>query len=440
MPYRTIPGTKHPYFLIAVDEAGVERSADPDADAAHGLISEQFLAALAEQDISDLFIWSHGWKGDVMGAFDQYDRWIGAFHARTGDRAQMRAQRPAFRDMHLGFHWPSQPWGDESLVAGNSFAPGAGAQVDALTLSHAQVLGDSPAVRAALRALFEEVRTHAGATAMTAAASQAYLDLNEALALGQGGAAGDGSADRPPFDPASSTAGDAIASFGVGAIGQVLLAPLRQLTFWTMKKRARTVGENGLHSLLLKIGQTCPAVRVHLIGHSFGCIVMSSAIQAGGAAPRLPRAVDSCVLLQGATSLWAFSARNQYQGDVAGYFNPVIAGRLVSGPLVTTRSTFDYALGKIYPWAAGLAGQISFGPPQYGAIGIHGICGIDDAVELPMKDAAAPYQLQPGRVYNVDGSAYICQIDGVSGAHSDIGGPEVAHLIWQAALPAAGAP
>ncbi|WP_198084415.1 hypothetical protein [Variovorax sp. E3] len=45
------------------------------------------------------------------------------------------------------------------------------------------------------------------------------------------------------------------------------------------------------------------------------------------------------------------------------------------------------------------------------------------------------YNLRPAVIYNIEASQFISKIDGVSGAHNDIGGPEIAHLIWQAALP-----
>jgi len=436
MPYRTIPGTDTSYFMLAVDEDGDERTGDPDA--LGGRISEMLIDFLRRENVTDLFVWSHGWKGDVTAAFDQYDRWIGAFAAAAGDVAEMSARRPGFRAVHLAFHWPSQAWGNEELVAGNSFAPGAGAQVAELTESYAAVLGDAPAVRDALTRLFDELRTHAAASELTEPMVNAYLALNDALQLGENGAAGDGAADRLAFDPIQALCGADNEAFGIGDLGGRLLAPLRQLTFWTMKKRAKTVGERGLHPLLATMMHTAPDLRIQLVGHSFGCIVVASAI-AGSNGARLPRPIDSCVLLQGATSLWAFSLDNPFQRNVAGVFNRIVAGRLVAGPLVATQSRHDYALGKIYPWAAGLSNQVSFNllptPPQFGAIGTHGICGLSNVRAQPMLDASTPYQLQPGGIYNVDASRYVCKLDGASGAHSDIGGPEVAHLIWQAALP-----
>ena len=54
-----------------------------------------------------------------------------------------------------------------------------------------------------------------------------------------------------------------------------------------------------------------------------------------------------------------------------------------------------------------------------------------------MLPADGPYVFEPRKVYNLESSKYICQGGGASGAHSDIAGPEVAHVIWEAAFASA---
>ncbi|MHA6846933.1 hypothetical protein [Ralstonia syzygii] len=434
MPLRKIPGAVASYFLVAVNEDGTEMPKDPDSP--QGWMSDWVIQSLLQDGITDVFLWSHGWKGDVREAVDQYDRWIGSFAARGGDLAQMLQKQPNFKVAHVGFHWPSLAWGDESLLAGESFAAGLGMSIENLVDFYAKELGDSQAVRAALRQLFDEVRTNAAADALTPKAREAYLELDKALALGEGGLPGDGASDRAPFDPDQALVNEAGLAFGGGNFGNVLLSPLRQLTFWTMKKRAKTVGENGLHPLLMRMQKSSPDLRIHLMGHSFGCIVMSAALAGPGGDSPLPRPIESCVLVQGAMSLWSFAPSTP--GGMAGYFARIVSDRKVGGPLVATRSKYDYAVGRLYPWAAGVANQVAYALPLFGAIGAFGMCGTPEAESLSMKAATDAYDLVAGRIYNVDGSTYICKLDGVSGAHSDIAGPEVAHLIWQAAMPAGG--
>src|SRR3546814_16240653 len=108
-----------------------------------------------------------------------------------------------------------------------------------------------------------------------------------------------------------------------------------------MKDRARSVGERGVAGLLRKLqGAASEYTRFHLMGHSFGCIVVSAAIPGEpGATP--PKPVASAFLAQGALSLWA------YCGDVAGtpgYFHRIAKGRPVRRPLVTTSSVHTTAV------------------------------------------------------------------------------------------------
>ena len=127
-----------------------------------------------------------------------------------------------------------------------------------------------------------------------------------------------------------------------------------------------------------------------------------------------------------------------HRDSTPGYFHRLIAEGKVSGPVVTTRSRFDTAVGRFYPLAAQWFGPRDFGVelPEHGGIGAWGIQGLDSGVvDQPMLPATDPYGFAPKTVYNLECSEFIRDGDGPSGAHSDIAGPEVAHAIWQAALP-----
>src|SRR5204863_8889883 len=89
-----------------------------DPDGAGGLLSKAILGRAAADRPSHIFFFSHGWKGDLDSARDQYDRWIKAMLDRTDDRNGMPG---AFHPMWVGLHWPSLPFGDEEL-ARNDFA------------------------------------------------------------------------------------------------------------------------------------------------------------------------------------------------------------------------------------------------------------------------------------------------------------------------------
>jgi hypothetical protein len=115
-----------------------------------------------------------------------------------------------------------------------------------------------------------------------------------------------------------------------------------------------------------------------------------------------------------------------------------MAGNQVVGPIVTTQSRFDLAVGRWYPLGAGAARQIEFAPdelPRYGGVGTFGLRGPGlDLVDGDMQSMDQPYDFQAGRIYNLESSNIIRNGGGASGAHSDIAHPEVGHVIWAAAL------
>jgi hypothetical protein len=151
----------------------------------------------------------------------------------------------------------------------------------------------------------------------------------------------------------------------------------------------------------------------------------------------LPRPIDSLFLVQGALSLWAYAADVPYQPGTAGYFHRIVNDQLVRGPIVTTRSTRDTAVGHFYPMGAKLKKQLLLADtkyPKYGGIGSFGIQGIAIAHDLPMQSVQHAYAFKPGDIYNLEASHVVKNGSGASGAHSDIAHPEVAHAFWAAAL------
>src|SRR5262249_2834365 len=152
-------------------------------------------------------------------------------------------------------------------------------------------------------------------------------------------------------------------SFGSSGI----LTLLQQLSFWKMKDRARQFGETGGFELLTALQRAAGTerdIRFHLMGHSFGCIVVSATVSGPGGRGTLVRPINSLALLQGALSLWSYCAAVPAAPGKAGYFASIIADRKVAGPLVTTQSEFDTAVGRLYPLGAGVARQVSFAPGE----------------------------------------------------------------------------
>jgi hypothetical protein len=144
-----------------------------------------------------------------------------------------------------------------------------------------------------------------------------------------------------------------------------LLNYAEALSFFTMEKRADTVGENCAYALLKLILAARPAgpLRLHLVGHSFGCKVVCNALQqlAEGLAdnPIASGIEFNVALLQAAFDNDALAPGNDY-ADVAS---------LPGLRLLITHSDLDRALGTLYPKVHQLAHLFHNVQPALGSSG-----------------------------------------------------------------------
>src|SRR5688572_15553198 len=143
MPFQSIPGTDQRFALISFDDKGRERTDDPDG----GVFSRTVHTHVAQTQPSHIFFFVHGWKGDFPAAIDQYNQWIGAMWKREAERVAMG---PGFRPLFIGLHWPSQPWGEETIGAAASFSTSAGEAITAVLYAAGEHFGGGVAVRVLL--------------------------------------------------------------------------------------------------------------------------------------------------------------------------------------------------------------------------------------------------------------------------------------------------
>ena len=436
------------YHVVCYNASGRERPGE------QGLASDQIMEAVARESPSDIFLFSHGWNADTGAAVKQYGRWVDTMAARTGDRERLRARAGGFRPLLVGVHWPSMAWADEDLasmsyavgdVAAETVAepagdPPADDPVKRLVADYANRIGGGPSAREAVRMIVESALRDAAPPTLSDEVREAYRHLDSILGLEHAGAGAAPGDDGEPFDPEETYQAALLmdvtdpVSYGGFSLGGVL-APLRVLSFWTMKRRARAFGETGAADLLERL-QDASCSRFHVMGHSFGCIVASAAVAGPPGTQDPRRGVDSLVLAQGAMSLWSFCTDIPARPGRAGYFHRVVRDRLVRGPTLVTTSAYDRAVRVFYPLGAGVSGNVEFGDvnlPVYGGVGTFGVRGpgikIQDE-ELGRVDES--YQLRPGVVYNLKADAVIATSEGISGAHSDICHPEVARAVWRA--------
>ncbi|MGL5081707.1 MAG: hypothetical protein ACRC8A_09495 [Microcoleaceae cyanobacterium] len=446
MPIETVPGSDLKYFLVAFDPKGNERLDDPD-----GKMSNLIVEALQQPSITDVFIFSHGWLSDVPAARLQYGAWIETMVNQAADLERMRQIRPGFSPCLVGIHWPSEPWGEyeltrSAIAAAPYFDTPVDAGIDYLVNQYAERISETPAARQALQTVFEAAVEDISPEQLPAEVGDAYRILDREASLGSEGLGAKPSADREPFDPDSTflVARQEALSYAGFSWGGVL-APLRTLSFWKMKDRARQIGETGGFRLLTQLQQAArPAVQFHLMGHSFGCIVMSGMLNGKASQGQLVRPLHSLALIQGALSHWSYCPDIPLAPGTPGYFHRIFSQGKISGPAITTQSRFDIALNKWYPLAANAASlfakSISFYSnsdplPEYGSVGAFGAQGGVgfNAVELKMNPREIAYEFQPGVIYNLDGSEFIREGNRAEGAHNDITRPEVAHAVWEIA-------
>lgn len=429
--------SKFPYFEAEFDKKGklVDESQVDDA-----------VKELKRLVITDLIVFSHGWNNDLREARDHSKRFAASLRA-AADR-HLDGRKTAI----LGVLWPSKKFADKQLIPGGAAAGQAAdqaallAQLDALEgaftarganarLREARKLVPrlaSPTVQAEflelLRAAAKQPKSarpddtpEEGSDAIfDITAEEAFRNLDRPIApRRRAGPEGGGAA-------VASGAGGA--AFNVGDLGRGVFAAGQRLlnftTYYQMKERAGLVGRAGLHPVLQRLRRDRPAMRLHLVGHSFGARLVSAA--AAAARPQ-DAPVATLTLLQGAFSHHGFATN--YQPGKNGLFRPVVNPGLVNGPILVSHTDNDTAVGVLYAIVSRLAGQQAAGigdaKDLYGGIGRNGAVKTPEAEFGTLGPADAEYGFKRGKVYNLEAEAFIAD-------HGDIHKPEVANALAQA--------
>ena len=447
-PYRTIEGENGmsvPLYIMPFDEQGQCQAP---------LTREQLLNTVQNGTYTDIFLFSHGWNNDWEGAISSYEGFLnGYMHMHREYR--LTYPRP-FRPLLIGVFWPSIALPDESGPAFAGFA------VDNPQLAGTVVDPDQQAVQLLATMLSKD---DAGRLKALEQRGQ-DLSRDEALELARllapiYNVAGD---ELPTSDPAPTDrelvalwekitrkAPKAPESSSTGTSGRIgfvrtpgttpgrvgrtdqpattpeaagfldVLDPrliIRLATVLQMKDRAGVVGAHGVAPLLAELLKTSPA-RVHLIGHSYGCKVVLSAL----CFQKLPRLVNSLLLLQPAISYLCFAENatgEEEPGKPGGYRDAL---KRVEQPIFTTYSPHDVPLTQFFHLAVRRPSdlgdqQIAGAPPpsRYAALGGFGPGGCEqDCTEMHMSQVGDLYDL-------ASGGRKICVLNGVQAifGHGDI--------------------
>jgi len=191
---------------VLFDSDGNER---PEQD---GNLLSKKLSQVVQDGVTDVFLSSHGWKGDIPAAISQYDTWIGAMAAQACDSDRARAVDPKFKAVTVGVHWPSLPWGNEdagSALLGDDetdeFAAEQQMDSDELVQRYAERIADTDAARTALRTILaatdQKVEAQLENGKLPPNLETAYQALFDQAGLGLGGATAAPGSDQQTFTP-----------------------------------------------------------------------------------------------------------------------------------------------------------------------------------------------------------------------------------------------
>jgi hypothetical protein len=426
-------------------------------------VVEPRLAGFPDAGITDLFVVSHGWNNDIADATRLYEALFAAVR-RVLDAGHVPAFATGPRRLAvLEVFWPSKRFTDEELIPGGGLASASGADEVLAIFGQLERLKEAPRrlgqpTRDPVRErILEQAAELVPRLERDSAARRDFVLLLRSLLDPADAHPDDGTDDfftANPEDlfrslaepvgaiPASGHAArddgglagvDGARAGLVGDFFDGFRGAARRLlnftTYYEMKARAGTVGRQGLAPMVRGIGQRRPALRMHLVGHSFGGRLVTAA--AHGLAD--DTTVASMSLLQAAYSHNGLAEKFDKQRD--GFFRSVLTRRRVTGPICITHTKNDTAVGIAYPLVSRIArdpmaslAALGDADDPYGGMGRNGAQHTPEAAggAFELRAAGQPLGLAAGQVHNVNADACI-------GDHGDVARDPTAYLVLAAA-------
>jgi hypothetical protein len=397
-------------------------------DADGTLTSDGGLPGAAHRDgVTDVFVLCHGWNNSEESARTLYQGLGGLLAKQLGaDKAAAVA---------VGVFWPSLLFPEDDPQTSDD--PSTGKQLAAaLAPSFPQ---DTTALDEMGRLIDEQpqdgaelAKFHQLASGLVTTPALAKEDEGPAAAITAPASAvlGHAAALTPSKGGDAQALGNPFKTLWSGA-----REVLRTMSYYEMKNRAGVVGQKGLGPFIASVTKGTQ-LRVHLMGHSFGARLVSYALtglpktSVGAASP-----VKSLMLVQGAFSHFAFADPTPCRAVRKGSLSAV--RNRVDGPMLSTFSAADRAVGWWYPNASMLAHQdaqsLADLAYQWGGMGHDGFQQASPGgTGLTLKGTKYPFA--KGGIYLLDANAVIKKnLSAFSGAHSDIVHDEVVAALVAAA-------
>lgn len=396
--------------------------------------------------ITDLIVISHGWNNDIDEARQLYAALVSsiAVQIAEGSGGGLLNKRLGV----VGIFWPSKKFADANLIPGGAASTSGGLEDEALLEQIDSLLGFFDAATA--DESLEEMRDLAENVDWDPEARERFFRRARSL-IGPPYELDPDDREEIPDAFFSADTGDQIAelfdelkkpdppgmstmSVSGGAAGLMSLSGfkagaqrlLNYLTYYQMKDRARKTGVKALQPLLRAIRDSQSEVRIHLVGHSFGGLVVTSAAWGGdGDMPAIP--VTTLTLLQAAFSHNGFG--EDFDGSRDGRYRNVLTEARVTGPTLVTHTRNDKAVGIAYALASRLARQDAAGiggpDDRFGGIGANGAQHTPESIAADLMAPPWVYHFESGRLYNLLADEHIED-------HSDVCGEAVANAVLAA--------
>jgi hypothetical protein len=406
--------------------------------------------------LTDLVVMSHGWNNDMADARQLYNKLFTNLAAIIPEHPEAGNRKLAI----VGVFWPSKKFADEDLIPAGDAAsigdegpePTSAALKEKLEKLKGTFDGPDESALEEAKGLVDRLEENptnqkkfvdlirsvlpAHPSDSTDDASDLFMKMPgdrifQSLAppsmfavVPPAGDFGDAQGGALMIDDQSGAA----AGFFDDLFSGIKAAAWRLLnfaTYYQMKERAGLVGK-GLNEMLDSVRKRGPKLRVHLIGHSFGARVVTSAVD--GPSQFQP---SSLTLLQGAFSHNGFAEKFDQTKD--GFFRKVVAQSKVNGPIIVTHTINDRAVGIAYPIASRLANDdataVGDENDVFGGIGRNGAVKMKEKefIKALLLPDAGKYQFLPKKVHNLRADRFIT-------GHSDVTGRQVANAIIHAVL------
>lgn len=342
--------------------------------------------------VTDIILFSHGWNNDLETARDLYTNFMTEWQRGRGYLQNDRVF------LFIGFIWPSVWFKDFKFTNVHSFDDSILSEEDMFDfISELKSnLIDSSKIEDVKRLLYQGSLSEDEALSLFDISLKVFHDTNSS----------DFSCEEPLVTAQEllyilKEVYDQVYNEKL-AMKYSPIDILRIFSVWKMKDRSGIVGSNGVSIVLNELLKINKELKIHLVGHSFGCKVMLSAILVND---KPLRPVTSLLLLQPAVSYLCFSKEDIVKGVKGSYRN---TSANVESPIFTTFSKLDKPLHLFYHIALIRNKDIGnlYGLPNiYSAMGGYGPSKASEKLVEKLPEFGSDYILTDGvKVYGFDGS------------------------------------